>query len=72
MNCRNIYLLRFFMINSLFVLIIFLMQLKKDILYLQWPLSMKYNVTYDAERMEVSILVTIIICFAKNVISHES
>ncbi|EFN87468.1 hypothetical protein EAI_04426 [Harpegnathos saltator] len=55
MNCRNAYLLRFFMLNALFVLIVFLMQLNKEILHLQWPLSMKYNVTYDEKRNEVHV-----------------
>ncbi|KMQ91842.1 chitin synthase [Lasius niger] len=47
MNCRDAYLLKFFMINALFVLIVFLMQLNKNILHLQWPLGMKYNITYN-------------------------
>ncbi|XP_072762919.1 chitin synthase chs-2 [Anoplolepis gracilipes] len=53
MSCRDAYLLKFFMINALFVLIVFLMQLNKNILHLQWPLGMKYNITYIAKRNEV-------------------
>lgn len=49
------------MLNGLFVLIMFLMQLNKEVLHLQWPLSMKYNVTYDTERNEVSVAVITII-----------
>jgi len=54
MNCRDAYLLKFFMLNALFVLIVFLMQLNKDILHLQWPLGMKYNITYYSKRIEVN------------------
>jgi len=61
MNCRDAYLLKFFMLNALFVLIVFLMQLNKDILHLQWPLGMKYNVTYYSKRIEVNISIIVII-----------
>lgn len=37
----------FFMINAIFVLIVFLMQLNKDALHLKWPWGYKPNVTYD-------------------------
>ncbi|XP_011705416.1 PREDICTED: uncharacterized protein LOC105460624 isoform X2 [Wasmannia auropunctata] len=55
MNCRDAYLLKFFMLNALFVLIVFLMQLNKDRLHLQWPLGMKYNVTYYSQGNEVHL-----------------
>ncbi|XP_029674249.1 chitin synthase chs-2-like isoform X2 [Formica exsecta] len=54
-NCRDAYLLKFFMINALFVLIVFLMQLNKNILHLQWPLGSKYNITYIVKRDEVHL-----------------
>ena len=53
-SLRNEYLLKFFMINALFVLIIFMMQLKKDLLHVQWPLGVKYNITYDHNKNEVN------------------
>lgn len=59
MNCRDAYLLKFFMINALFVLIVFLMQLNKNILHLQWPLGSKYNITYIAKRDEVNNFIMI-------------
>ena len=34
------------MLNAMFVLIVFLMQLKKEILHLEWPLGATYNITY--------------------------
>ncbi|XP_071565926.1 chitin synthase chs-2 isoform X3 [Temnothorax nylanderi] len=55
MNSRDAYLSKFFMLNALFVLIVFLMQLNKDTLHLQWPLGMKYNVTFNSERFEVHL-----------------
>ncbi|XP_032669595.1 chitin synthase chs-2-like [Odontomachus brunneus] len=55
MECRNSYLLRFFMLNALLVLSMFLMQLNKEVLHLQWPLSIKYNITYVEERSEVHL-----------------
>lgn len=64
MNSRDSYLSKFFMINALFVLIVFLMQLNKDTLHLQWPLGMKYNVTFNSKRVEVNILIIIILLHA--------
>ncbi|XP_018393301.1 PREDICTED: uncharacterized protein LOC108772292 [Cyphomyrmex costatus] len=54
-NSRDAYLSKFFMLNALFVLIVFLMQLNKDRLHLQWPLGMKYNITYYSEKNEVHL-----------------
>ncbi|KAG7202391.1 hypothetical protein KM043_018708 [Ampulex compressa] len=54
-SMRDEYLLKFFMINALFVLIVFLMQLNKDTLHLQWPLGVKYNITYNEKRNEVNL-----------------
>lgn len=65
MNCRDAYLLKFFMINALFVLIVFLMQLNKNILHLQWPLGMKYNITYigidDSKEVNILIIINILL-----------
>ncbi|XP_012289241.1 uncharacterized protein LOC105704522 [Orussus abietinus] len=56
-NLRDEYLFRFFMVNALFLLIVFLMQLNKDILHFQWPLDVKYNISFtvDDEEYEVHI-----------------
>lgn len=43
----------FFMMNALFVLIVFLLQLNKDLLHIKWPFGIKTNVTFNAESMEV-------------------
>ncbi|XP_011874477.1 PREDICTED: uncharacterized protein LOC105565685 isoform X2 [Vollenhovia emeryi] len=55
MNSRDAYLSKFFMLNALFVLIVFLMQLNKDTLHLQWPLGMKYNITFNLQGNHVHV-----------------
>lgn len=46
------------MINALFVLIVFLLQLNKDNLHVKWPISARINVTYDEVTQEVKFLGT--------------
>lgn len=43
------------MINTLFVVAIFLLQLNKNTLYLQWPFAIEYNISY-VENFEVSFI----------------
>ncbi|EFA04340.2 chitin synthase 1 isoform X1 [Tribolium castaneum] len=45
----------FFMMNALFVLIVFLLTLKKDYLHIKWPFGVKTNITYDESTQEVHI-----------------
>ncbi|CAH2104562.1 unnamed protein product [Euphydryas editha] len=45
----------FIMINALFVLIVFLLQLNKDNLHIKWPLGVKTNITYDEVSQEARI-----------------
>ncbi|XP_077301033.1 hyaluronan synthase-like protein kkv isoform X2 [Arctopsyche grandis] len=45
----------FFMLNALFVLIVFLLQLNKDLLHIKWPFGIKTNITYDESSQEVHI-----------------
>ncbi|XP_011310728.1 uncharacterized protein [Fopius arisanus] len=54
-SLRDEYLFKFFMINGLFVLIVFLMQLKKDILHLEWPLGKTYNVSFNSASETVDL-----------------
>lgn len=42
------------MINALFVLIVFLLTLKKDYLHIKWPFGVKTNITYDESSQEVT------------------
>lgn len=44
------------MINALFVLIVFLLQLNKDSLHVKWPISARINVTYDEVTQEVKFV----------------
>lgn len=52
---RNKSVFAFFMFNALFVLIVFLLQLNKDALHVDWPLGVKTNITYIEETHEVNI-----------------
>ncbi|KAK8746557.1 hypothetical protein OTU49_017078, partial [Cherax quadricarinatus] len=52
---RNKSFFGFFMLNALFVLIVFLLQLNKDELHIDWPLGIKENITVIPETQEVLI-----------------
>lgn len=41
------------MFNALFILIVFLLQLNKDNLHVDWPLGVKTNITQVEETGEV-------------------
>lgn len=41
------------MMNALFVLIVFLLTLKKDYLHIKWPFGVRTNITYDETTQEV-------------------
>lgn len=43
------------MVNAIFVLIVFLLQLNKDLLHVKWPLGVKTNITYDETTQEVRL-----------------
>lgn len=50
---RNKSVFAFIMFNALFVLVVFLLQLNKDKLHVDWPLGVKTNVTFNEETSEV-------------------
>jgi len=52
---RNKSVFFFIMFNALFILIVFLLQLNKDALNVEWPLGIKTNITYIEETSEVLI-----------------
>nr|ADR73029.1 chitin synthase [Laodelphax striatellus] len=52
---RNSSVFGFFMINALFVMIVFLLQLNKDVLHVKWPFGVKTNISYDDVTQEVLI-----------------
>jgi chitin synthase len=54
-DLRDISVFAFFMLNALFVLVIFLLQLSKDQIHFKWPFSVKANITYDSKTYDVRI-----------------
>ncbi|XP_011291179.1 chitin synthase chs-2 [Musca domestica] len=52
---RNMFAFAFVMINAIFVLIVFLLQLKKDYLHLEWPIDPEDFITYDADNSQIYI-----------------
>ncbi|XP_051174656.1 chitin synthase chs-2-like isoform X2 [Leptopilina boulardi] len=52
---RNKSVYAFLMFNTLFVLIVFLMQLNKDKLHIVWPFGVKTNITFSEESKEIHI-----------------
>ena len=52
---RNMFAFAFVMINSIFVLIVFLLQLKKDYLHLEWPIDPVDFITYDDTNSQIYI-----------------
>lgn len=55
-DLRDKTVVAFFMINALFVLTLFLLTLKKELLHFKWPLDVKYSFTYNSDSGEVRIL----------------
>lgn len=43
---RNQMVFSFFMLNAIFVLVVFLLQQNKELLFIRWPFGAKVNVTY--------------------------
>lgn len=52
-DLRDKTVIAFFMINALFVLVLFLLTLKKELLHFKWPFDVKYNFTYNPDTTEV-------------------
>jgi chitin synthase len=42
---RDLAAFSFFMMNALFVLVIFLLQLSRDVLFFEWPFGARVNIT---------------------------
>lgn len=53
-DLRDIAVFAFFMLNAIFVLVIFLLQLSKDQLHIDWPFNAKSNITFDSS-LEITI-----------------
>ena len=41
----------FFMLNAVFVVVVYLLQQNKDSLYIEWPLGASANVTYVGPKV---------------------
>ncbi|XP_031352113.1 chitin synthase chs-2-like isoform X2 [Photinus pyralis] len=54
-DLRDKTVMAFFMVNALFVLVVFLLTLKKDFLHVNWPLGAKYNFTYNGDRRDIQL-----------------
>jgi len=52
---RNRAVFAFFMLNALFILVVFILQLNKDILHVDWPYGVKENITFIPETNEIRI-----------------
>lgn len=67
-DLRDKMVIAFFMINALFVLVLFLLTLKKELLHFKWPFDVKYNFTYSSDNGEVktnfNTTFLVITCFA--------
>lgn len=57
-DLRDKMVMTFFALNTLFVLVVFLMTLQKDILHLDWPFNPKINFTYTGTTNQNEIVVT--------------
>ncbi|PSN55453.1 hypothetical protein C0J52_05692 [Blattella germanica] len=54
-DLRDMSVFAFFMLNALFVLVIFLLQLSKDQLHINWPFGVKANITYNPDNYDITI-----------------
>ncbi|CAG9817347.1 unnamed protein product [Phaedon cochleariae] len=54
-DLRDQMVITFFTLNSLFVLVIFLLNIQQDVLHLNWPLDPKFNFTYYTDQNEIII-----------------
>ena len=54
-NLRDMVIMAFVMINALFVLIVFLLQINKEMLHIKWPWQAKNTIVYLTDRNEVQI-----------------
>lgn len=52
---RNRMVFGFFMLNALFILVVFLLQLNKDILHIDWPFNARQNITFNPETNEIRV-----------------
>lgn len=54
-NLRDMVIMAFIMINAIFVLVIFLLQINKEMLHIKWPVQAKNTIFYDGDTHEIRI-----------------
>ncbi|XP_050669980.1 chitin synthase chs-2-like isoform X2 [Leptidea sinapis] len=54
-NLRDMIVFAFLMLNALFVLVVFLLQLNQDQLHVRWPFGQKVDIKYDREHNVIKI-----------------
>ena len=54
-DLRNRVVFGFLMVNALFILVVFLLQLNKDILHVEWPFGVRENITFIPETNEIRV-----------------
>ena len=59
-DLRNYMVFFFVVLNTLFILIVFMLTLSKDDLYIEWPFGIKENATMMEDTHEVSIFLTLV------------
>jgi chitin synthase len=45
----------FFMLNAVFVLVVFMLQQEKDLIFIRWPLGAKANVSYTRPEADTEV-----------------
>ena len=65
-DLRNYMVFFFVVLNTLFILIVFMLTLSKDDLYIEWPFGIKENATMMEDTHEVSIFL-ILVFFQKKI-----
>lgn len=54
-NLRDMVIMAVIMINALFVLVVFLLQINKEVLHIKWPWQAKNTIVYDGDTHEIRI-----------------
>lgn len=54
-DLRNKVVFAIFMMNGIFILVVFLLQLNKDELFIEWPIDAKFNITFLPDSKSIGI-----------------
>ncbi len=50
---RNQMVFSFFMLNAIFVLVVFMLQQQKELIFIRWPLDPQINVTFSNDKVKI-------------------